>query len=179
MKEHLKKMEELLNDAQSILLQFDDFVLNNIKVDGRTLKQWEQKLTFDIPEAHDIDFAKVVDLSAKIMVRYQWVCRKRDQNLFKVAVLKQRRNTAYNSAYQEARREHENKFKKTLAAKSCEVQAALEVLDLDSTVVVQEVIKDFWNKAADSLVEMRKLIEIIARSLSSDAYLSKDIIVRS
>ena len=95
-----------------------------------------------------------------------------------MAVLDQTRQEEYNKAYQEARDKNAELHGKPLAAESCKVAASLATKKLDESVNIQRVICNFWDGICKTLVEVRKLCEAMSISLSGDAKIQRDFIVK-
>ena len=175
--ERIQKIQEKLVSTQEFTVQLNKFLDDNFIVEGKTLLEWKKWFVVDIPE--QIEFQTIVDLCAEIAHKYQRAAYFRDKQNVQMAILQQSKADKYHSAYQAAQEESRRKFKKNLAAKSCENEATLAVKDLEDAIAHQAVMKNFWTKTCDTLVELRKLLEAMGRALGGDAYVHRDFVVKA
>jgi hypothetical protein len=93
-------------------------------------------------------------------------------------VLEQTQRDKYNQVYNSVRTEHLRITKKALGVDSCKVAAQLAVRDVEDAISNQRIVKDFWTKTCETLVETRKLLEIAGRALTGDSHLNRDIVIK-
>lgn len=166
----MKEIESIakqFNNAQDFNGQLSSYLNDNLKFGDKSPKEWKQYFFVRLPD--NIDFPNLVDIAAEIFDKYQRAASLRDKETMQLTILEQSRIDKYHTAYQGARDEHEKKFNKGLAAKSCEVAANLAVKDLEDAISNQKVAKDFWKTTCDCLTELRKLLEMMGYALSNDA----------
>jgi len=161
------------NNAQEFNNQLSSYLTENLKFGDKTPKEWKQYFFIKIPS--EISLASIVDLSAEIFSKYQQAAVYRDKETMQLTIMEQAKVDKYHAAYQDERKEHEQKFNKTLAAKSCEVAAQLKIKELEDAISNQKVARDFWKATCDTLTELRKHIETMNWALAADARLNKDI----
>jgi hypothetical protein len=140
------------------------------------IEQWKEYFLIKIPD--EINFSTVIEVASQIFEKYQRAAYFRDKQTVQMSILEQAKVEKYHTAYQAARNKNEREFGKPLAAESCKTAANLATLDLEDAISNQRVIRDFWNKTCDTLTELRKLLELMARALSGDAYISRDFVVK-
>ena len=165
-----------LDDAQEFLVELDKYVSKNFVIEGKTIDQW--KRFFEIPIPDDVSFQTVVELSKRILKKYQLAAYYRDKHTISISILEQSKADEYYSAYNTAQEDNKRKYNKPLAAESCKVSAMLATRKWNSATTMQKSIRDFWAKTCDTLTELRKNVEQLGRALASDAYSQKDIIYK-
>jgi len=176
------KIAKRLKNTQEFLDALGSHLDKNFGLIGesgrrKTIKEWKKFFHIKIPD--EINFMTIVDLASDIFDKYQTASYYRDKQIIQMSILEQSKTDKYNSAYQNARKQNEIKFGKPLAADSCKIAASLEIKDIEDAIQNQAVVKDFWVKTCQTLTELRKLLECMARALSGDAYVHKDFIVKS
>jgi hypothetical protein len=172
----MKEIEEVVkqfSEAQEFNSELSKYLDANFKFSGKSAKEWKKHFLVKIPE--EITLATIVSISSELFTKYQLAAALRDKETMQLTIMEQSRIDKYNSAYQIARNDHEKKFNKGLAAKSCEIEATIAVKDLEDALSNQRLAKDFWKATCDSLTELRKLLEIMSYALSNDVKLNRDI----
>lgn len=182
--EDTENIKGRLEDTQEFLSELNGYLDENFKIIGRSGKgysidTWREHFVVKIPPTEEITFPTLIQLSAEIFKKYQEAAFYRDKQGVQMTVLEQSKFEKYHTAYQSARNRTEKAFGKPLAAESCKVEATLATKHLEDAIANQKVIKDFWNKTCETLTELRKLIEIMSYSLSGDAKVSRDFVVRT
>lgn len=173
--EGIEKIAKQFNDAQEFNTQLKEYLNSELMLGSKTPKEWRRYFTIKLPEdAGQINFQTLVEVSAEIFSKYQQAASIRDREIIQLTILEQSRIDKYNVAYQEARDQHENKFKKGLSAKSCEVTASLAIKDIEDAISNQRIAKEFWKSTCDMLTELRKLLEMIGYALANDAKINRD-----
>jgi hypothetical protein len=177
MSENIEAIEARVGEAQEFNTALAEHLGKNFFIDGKTMVQWKKHFYVDIPE--EVNFSSLVKLSAEVSRKYQEAAYHRDKQGTQLILLEQAKDDKYHDSYHSVRREHEEKFGKTLSAESCRVAATLASKDLDNVISNQKIIKDFWAKTCETLVETRKHLELIGWALSADLKLNKEIIVKT
>jgi hypothetical protein len=173
---NINNLADKLQDTQEFCTEIDKFIDNTLIIEGYTVQQWKRHFFVKIPE--EINFMSLVDVAAEIAKKYQQASYYRDKRHFSLAIIEQTKAEKFHEHFQFTRREHEKQHGKPLAAESCKVAANLAVKDIEASIVNQKVIHDFWTKTCNVLTETRKLIELMIRALSSDAYIQKDLVIK-
>lgn len=178
---NIESIKKKLKTSQDFLSEVDTYISTEFKIPGKsgnrhTIKEWKEYFLIEIPK--EIVFQTLVDLFAEIGEKYQRAAYFRDIHNVTMAVLEENKVDQYNSAYQEARTINEEKFGKPLAAESCKIAATIVIKSLEGPAGNQKVIRDFWIKTCDTLIEMRKLVEGMGYALSGDAKMNRDFIVK-
>lgn len=171
----MKEIETItkqFNASQDFNKQLSSYLDKNLKFGDKSPKEWKQYFYVKLPSR--IEFANLVEISAELFNKYQQASSFRDKETMQLTILEQSRIDKFHTAYQSVRDDHEKKFNKALAAKSCEVSANLAVKDLEDAISNQKVAKDFWKTTCDCLTELRKLLEMMGYALSNDARVSRD-----
>ena len=173
--EGLEKIAKQFNDAQEFNIQLKEYLNSYLMLGTKTPKEWRRYFTIKLPEhASEITFQAIIDASAEIFTKYQQAASLRDRETIQLTILEQSRIDKYNVAYQQARDDHEGKFKKGLSAKSCEVTASLAIKDIEDAISNQRLTREFWKSTCDMLTELRKLLEMIGYALSNDVKVNRD-----
>lgn len=173
--EGIEKIAKQFNDAQEFNDSLKNYLDTNLNLGNKTPKEWRRYFKISLPEdSGQINFQTLITASAEIFMKYQQAASIRDREIIQLTVLEQARTDKYNTAYQRARDEHENKFKKGLSAKSCEVTASLAIKDIEDAISNQKLAKEFWKSTCDMLTELRKLLEMIGYALANDAKVNRD-----
>lgn len=175
----MEQIQKTLEDSQEFLNGLSKFIDEKFLVEGKTLSAWKKHFRVQMPEKDsDINFHTLIALSSEIMDKYQRAAYFRDKQNIQLVVLEQSKFDTYHKEYQRVRTETEEKFNKPLAAESCKVAATLATMELEAALSTQRVIRDFWVKTCETLTEMRKLIETMSFSLSSDAKVQREINIK-
>jgi len=169
-------IERSITQAQEFNGALSAFLENRFLIDGKTMKEWKRHFYVNIPE--EINLANLVRLSVEVGKKYQEAGYHREKQTTQLVLLEQAKGDKFHDAYNSIRHEHEEKFSKTLAAESCRVAATLAIKDIENAISNQKVIRDFWVKICDTLVEVRKHLELIGYALSADLRLNRDFVVR-
>ena len=171
----MKEIETIakqFNNAQEFNSKLNEYLNANLRFGDKSPKEWKQHFFIKIPE--QIEFHNLVELASEIFIKYQQAAALRDKENMQLTLLEQSVKDKYNTAYQKARTDHEQKFNKGLAARSCEIAADLAVKDLEDAISDQKVARDFWKATCDTLTELRKLLEMMGYALSNDVKVSRD-----
>ena len=174
----IEKIKTRYKDTSEFLKNLDQYIAENFIVEGSTMLEWKKHFRIELPPADNISFLVIVEKAKEIFEKYQRAAYFRDKQTVQMNILKQSKLEKYHDAYNDARLENERKHGKQLAAKSCEVAAIVATKNLEDAINTQSVIRDFWVKTCETLVEMRKLIDQMGYALSADAKLNKDFIVK-
>lgn len=172
----IKEIQEKIADSQELLKELESYIKNNFKVEGKSINDIIEYFKVKIPE--DINFMTLANTFREISNKYQRATGFRDTQKVKLSILENTQQEKYDEAYQAVREKALEDTGKPLAAKSCEVAAALSTYNLNNTAQVQKVIHDFWDKICKNLVETRKNCEGIIIALSGDAKIQRDFIVK-
>jgi hypothetical protein len=172
-----KEFEERLTETKEFLDKVNEHIEKTFLIDGKTLREWRREMKVKFPK--DINFISVMELSKEIANKFQIAAFHRDKQTVYSNVLEQTKIEKYNKAYQQAQEASRKEYGKNLAAESCKTAALFEIQDLENVINAQRVIKEFWAKTCDTLVELRKHAEILGRSLSGDSYIQKDFVVKN
>jgi len=148
----------------------------NFFVEGKTMEHWKKYFKVDIPD--NIAFENIIGLSQEIWMKYQRAAYFRDSQQVQLAIMEQSKSDRYNTTYNDIRSDTQEKTGRPLAAESCKIAATLAVKDLDGAISNQKVIHNFWVKTCDTLVELRKLLELMGYALSGDARIQRDMVIR-
>ena len=170
--EDIKTITKQFNNAQDFNHQLASYMDLNLKFGDKSPKEWKQYFFVKLPE--HIEFENLIQIAGEIFNKYQQASALRDKETMQLTILEQSIKDKRNLAYQTARDDHEKKFNKGLAAKSCEVAADLAVKDLEDAISNQKVAKDFWKSTCDCLTELRKLLEMMGYALSNDVKINRD-----
>lgn len=171
----MKQIAEIttqFNNAQEFNTKLSTYLDDNLKFGDKSPKEWKQYFFVKLP-AH-IEFENLVELASEIFRKYQMASALRDKQTMQLTILEQSSKDKFHTAWQTARDEHEKRFNKGLAAKSCEVAANLAIKDLEDAISNQKVAQNFWKTTCDCLTELRKLLEMMGYALSNDARVSRD-----
>lgn len=174
----MKKLDEIkqqVNQSQEFLNELQEYLGKSLLIEGKTMREWKRHFYIKIPD--EITFPSVIILAAEVAQKYQEAASYRDEQTVQLTILEQTRADKYNEAYNKARTQS-TKSGKPLAAESCKVAACLEVQEIESALSSQRVIRDFWTKTCDTLVEIRKLLETVGRALGGDAWTNRDFVVK-
>lgn len=181
MNDVIEKIKKDTIDSFEFLDELSDYIDGHFSLPGEdktkfNLKQWKDFFRIEIPE--EITFPILISLSGEVARKYQQASYFRDKQQIQLAILEQSRSDKYNLAYNQTRRDSEEKFKKPLAAESCKIAAILAVNELDEALKNQRVIKDFWDGTCKTLTEVRKILETIGFALSGDARIQREYVVK-
>lgn len=168
----IETISKQFNNAQDFNQKLSTYLDANLKFGDRSPKEWKQYFFVRLPER--IEFENIVEIASELFNKYQQASALRDKETMQLTLIEQSRIDKFHTAWQSARDEHEKKFNKGLAAKSCEVAANLAVKDLEDAISNQKVAQEFWKKTCDCLTELRKLLEMMGYALSNDARVSRD-----
>jgi hypothetical protein len=180
--EDMSRLSKKLKETTEFLNKLGQYLDENFKIvgaagKGYSIEEWKEYFLIDIPD--EVTFPVLVDLAAQIFEKYQRAAYFRDKQTIQMSILDQTKAEKYHSAYQDARKQNEEKFNKPLAAESCKVAATVATKELEDAISNQKVVRDFWNKTCDTLTELRKLLELMGYALSGDARVNRDFVVRS
>lgn len=176
-KNKIKLIQDELNETIEVLDELDVHLDKTFLIEGKTRREWRRKLLVNLPE-EEITFADVIKLSIKIANNYQTAAFHRDNQALTIDTLSRSREVRYNQAYQEILNNYIRDTGKSLAASSCAIKASGAVQELDSAVSAKKILKDFWAKTCETLVETRKNLEIILRALGEDSRAGRDFTVK-
>jgi hypothetical protein len=173
--------KERLTSSLEFLTETEKHINEVLKVSGSnnklfTLAEWKRYFYINIPE--DITYQTIIDLGREIAIKYQEASYYRDLSTVTTSIIEQDMTIQYNNAYQAARIENETKFSKPLAADSCKIAATIAIKDIDDPLNVQKVIRDFWVKTCNTLVEVRKQVEILGYALAGDSRTNRDFVIK-
>jgi hypothetical protein len=174
--EELAKLAEKIQGAREFCDGLEKHLKANLLIEGKTIIEWRNH--FRVKFTPDMTFADIVALAADIADKYQEAGRMRDMHNFQLSILEQTKTDKYNEAYTGIQKEYEDKHKKRLAAEKCKVAAQMAVTSFDNAIATQKMVHSFWVGICNGLVELRKLLEIIGRSLGADARVGRDFVVR-
>lgn len=169
----IQLITQQFNNAQEFNNELSDYLDTNMMFGSKTPKEWKKEFFIELPE--NIDFENVIQISAELFTKYQRASYLRDKETMQLTILEQSRIDKYNTAYNNVRTEHEEKFNKGLAAESCKIAANLAVKDLEDAISNQKVAKDFWKSMCDTLVELRKLVDMMGYALANDARIGREL----
>jgi len=177
----MTRIASKLKDTGEFLEKLGAYLDENFKIfgasgTGKSVEDWKTHFHIEIPD--EVTFPVLVDLASQVFEKYQIAAYFRDKQTIQMSILEQTKSEKFNSAYQSARTENEEKFGKPLAAESCKVSATLATKDLEDAISNQKVVRDFWNKTCDTLTELRKLLELMGYALSGDARINRDFVVK-
>ena len=165
----LEQLKEEQKETMEFLGGLSKHIETNFVVEGKTLAEWKREFFIKLPDPDNITFPIIVATAADIVYKYQKAAYFRDKQNIECGILKQNKIDSFNIAFQNAKLEAEKKFNKSPAAEKCRVEATLAIKHLEDAIATQEVIRGFWVKTCETLVEMRKLVESIGYALGADA----------
>jgi len=174
--EEIEGMISQFRSAQEFNAALNDYLNDNLKFGDKSPKEWKKYFRVKIPD--EITFPVLIKLAAEIFEKYQIAAMLRDKETIQLTIIEQSRIDKYNMAYQQAQDESRQKFKKNLAAKSCEIAADLATKDIEDAISHQKIAKDFWKGTCDTLTELRKLLESMGYALSNDVRVNRDFNIR-
>ena len=173
----VETLAKRLEETQEFCSSVEEHLEENFLIEGKTMKAWKKYFLIAIQD--NLDFQAVIDLAQEIWIKYQQAAHFRDSQQVQLAIMEQTKSDKYNTEYNHVRSKTQEETGKPLAAESCKIAATLAVKDLDSAISNQKVVHTFWVKTCDTLVEMRKLLELISYAVSGDERIQKEINVRS
>lgn len=173
----IKEIQDELNETIEVLNELDVHLDKTFLIEGKTRREWRRKLLVNLPE-DEITFADVIKLSIKIANNYQTAAFHRDNQALTIDTLSRSKEVRYNQAYQEILNNYIRETGKSLAASSCAIKASSAVQELDSAISAKKILKDFWAKTCETLVETRKNLETIAYALSGEIRAGRDFVVK-
>lgn len=175
-------MEEIdiiqqVKDSQEMCDKLSVYLDENFMIEGKTIRDWKKHFWINI--LADIKFSDIVKLGTEVSKKYQEAAFYREKGTISLNVLEQTQADRYNIAYQQTRSKHEEEYGKTLAARSCEVSAELAIKAIKDAVAHQKVARDFWNRTCDTLVEVRKILEMHGKCLATDIRAERDFVFQA
>lgn len=171
-----QEIAQKLKETQEFCSIVKDHLNKNFLVEGKTMAEWKTYFAVKIPE--DITFQTIVNLGQEIWMKFQRAAYFRDSQQVQLAIMEQTKSDKYNTTYNDLRARTQQETGKPLAAESCKIAATLAVKELDSAISNQRVIHTFWVKTCDTLVELRKLLELMGYALSGDARIQRDFVIK-
>jgi hypothetical protein len=172
----IDKLARRLEETQEFCSKVEKHLDENFLIEGKTMIAWKKHFKISIPE--ELNFLSLVSLAQEVMVKYQLAAFYRDSQHVTLTIMEHAKSEKYNTEFQFARTEYQKEHGRSLAAESCKVAATLAVTDLEAAIANQKVIHDFWVKTANTLTELRKLLELVARALSGDAHVQRDFVIK-
>lgn len=170
----LEEINQKLLEAQEFLIELEKHIDKNLYIDGRTLPQWKRYFEIDIPD--DVNPAVLIRLSAEIFKKYQVAANYRDRENIQMTILEQSKFERYHEAYINAQEQNKKQYGKPLAADSCKAVATVATLQIETIILNKKVIKDFWSKMCETLVELRKLLELMGYAITADSKAQRDLV---
>jgi hypothetical protein len=169
----IDRIVQKFKDAQDFNYKLSEHLKESLVLDGKTPYQWKKHFKVDIPD--EVNPMIILELCADVFTKYQEAAMYRDKQTMQLTILEQSKEDKYNFAFHKARKDHEEKFKKNLSAKSCEIEATLAIKDIKDAIANQKIVKDFWKSTCDTLTELRKLLEMMGFALNTDARINNEV----
>lgn len=157
-RERAEKLLESLNQDKAVTDIFADSFERQYLIYGQTPKAWQKHFRIYLTE--NPDAAQCKSLASKLIVLIQEAMFYLGAAEALVDALNAGGDKEYTNEFNRLIAEYREAGKSTPAAKTLDMMAANKVIDIRGAIENGKIIKNFWKRIVDGLVEVRKNLEI-------------------
>ncbi len=147
-----------LNHDKAVNEIFGDNFERQYKIYGNTPREWRAHLKITIPESPNTSQCKA--LAAKLASLMQETIFYYAAAEAQLDALSSGESKEYSSAFNQLVAEYKEAKKSLPAAKTLETMASSRIMDIRGAIQNAKIIKNFWKRMIEGLVEVRKNVEL-------------------
>ncbi len=160
-------MIKSLRAGKDIHELFASTVRTGILIQGRTMEQWKQYFTLDIPDSPDTTDCKTLD--KRLMELHQEATFLKCMAEATYSLGKKSYDSQYRDKFTALVSEYKQLDKKLPARETLEILASNDLDDIQTGISYSEVATRFWKDIIDDLNFKRKTVENIVINISVEA----------
>jgi hypothetical protein len=158
---------EYLNHDKVINEIFGDTFERQYLIYGKAPRTWKQHFKITIPESPDTSQCKA--LAAKLATLMQDAMFYYAAAEAQLSALSSGESKEYSTAFNRLVAEYKGAGKSLPAAKTLETMAGSRIMDIRGAIQNAKIIKNFWKRMIEGLVEVRKDVELATWNNSTQA----------